>query len=471
MANSGYVLAGFETLATILDNFFLGKRGRWNENFTRPQISEFLSESCAGYLHSFGQNFANKKKYHKYKQTETDMYQQCRDMGIFNGCDFIADSGGFQISIGRLSRRESDLLTTMYYEWIEESHDMIQKAFILDIPPGPGCKIFTCFDDVYRLNLSSYERARNLSDEIRKKIIYIHHFRTPKLWEIYTKIMRENEMFPDFEYHGTGGIVANMSSDMMIPVIIYVLPLIPLINEAKKYGRDYLNFHILGGANFRDMFFYELFKIVVKQYHNIDLNITYDSSGIYKQVMHARYIHVPDPHGYIRKMDIKSSNLNKRFYDKVDFEGNSWASNKVVDQFQILLNDCARSHGFKPISVDGVYDEITNTFHEDVKVYALLYTLGRYAQIEADMKQFAHDLYPLYEQGNLGEFYRECLGVTKIINQGKMTKKQKTKAHSIARSLDALKTLDEDYCTYLVNKFLAKDEFFELDSKMRSLQI
>jgi len=471
MANSGYVLAGFETLATIVDNFFYGKRGRWNENFTRPQISEFLSGACAGYLHSFGQNFANKKKYHKYNETEALMYQKCRDMRLFDGCDFIADSGGFQISIGRLSRRESMLLMTMYYEWLEDYHEVLQKAFILDIPPGPGCEIFHSFEDVYKLNLESYQRAKNLNDELRKKIIYIHHFRTPKLWEIYTKIMRENDMFNSFEYHGTGGIVANMSSDMIIPVIIYVLPIIPLLNECKKYGRDYLNFHILGGANFRDMFFYELFRIVVKKHHNIDLNITYDSSGIYKQVMHARYIHVPDENGFIRKMNIKSNNLNNRFYDKLDLENNSWESNKVEDQFQILLNKCATSHGFKPITVDGVYDDVTNTFHEDVKVYSLLYTLGRYGEIENDMEKMANQAFPLYDQGDLEGFYKKCLDVTRIINQGKLTKKQKTKAHSISRSLDMLINLDEDYCKFLIDKFLAKDEFSDLDSILRSLKI
>ena len=74
----------------------------------------------------------------------------------------IADSGGFQISIGRLSRRESDLLRVMYYDWIEEYHEVLDKAFILDIPPGPGCEIFHNFDDVYKLNLESYERARSL---------------------------------------------------------------------------------------------------------------------------------------------------------------------------------------------------------------------------------------------------------------------------------------------------------------------
>ena len=145
MAESGYVLAGFETLATIVDNFFKGKRGRWNDNFTREEISTFLASKCAGYLHSYGQNFANKKKYNKYSATEANMYEKCRDMKIFDGCTFIADSGGFQISIGRLTRRESDLLRNMYYEWIEEYHEVLDKAFILDIPPGPGCEIFHNF--------------------------------------------------------------------------------------------------------------------------------------------------------------------------------------------------------------------------------------------------------------------------------------------------------------------------------------
>ena len=468
MANSGYVLAGMETLAQIIDRFILGKRGRWNENFTREQISNFLSNSCSGFLHSFGQNFPNKKKYDKYKDQETYTYQYCRDTRLFDNCTFIADSGGFQISIGRLTRVESMLLIKMYYEWLEESHDVINRAFILDVPPGPGCEIFTCFNDVYNLNLESYERALNLNDELRKKIIYVHHFRTPKLWEIYTKIMRENEMFPAFDYHATGGIVANMGSDMIIPCIIYVLPLIPLLNECKKYDRNYLNFHILGGANFRDIFFYELFKKIVKKHHNIDLNITYDSSGIYKQVMHARYVNVPDANGYIKKMNIKSDNLPMRFDGDNMQQGTKIT---VEEQFQNLLNTCATSHGFKPITTDGVYDDTTNTFHEDVKVYSLLYTLGRYGEIETQFKSYVNDALPYYENGDIGEFYNKCLEVTKVANQGKLTKKQKVKAYSISTSLDMLINLDEDYCKFLINKFLSKDEFFDLDSTMRTMKM
>jgi hypothetical protein len=386
-------------------------------------------------------------------------------MGIFDGCTMIADSGGFQISIGRLTRRESDLLRVMYYDWVEEYHEVFDKAFILDIPPGPGCEIFHNFDDVYKLNLESYERARNLPDEIRKKIIYIHHFRTPQLWDIYTKIMRENEMFPEFEYHGTGGIVANMSSDMIIPCIIYVLPIIPLINEAKKYGRDYLNFHVLGGANFRDILFYELIQTAAKRFHNFNLNITYDSSGIYKQVMHARYMHITDGHGNIKKMNIKSDNLSNRFYGDV-VKGDTIT---VENMLQDVLNDTAVHHNFKPISVDGVYSEVTNTFHEDVKVYSILYTLGNFSNIQSMLRQRVEEIFPLYEAGDTLGFYESCIRITQMLNQGKLTKKQDTKAHSISKSLDMIKNLDEDYCEFLVKKYLSKDEFVDLDERQRPL--
>ena len=75
MARSGYILAGFETLATIIDMFIDGKRGRFNDNFTRDDISRFLADTCSGYLHSYGQNFPNKKKYQKYSQNEANMYK------------------------------------------------------------------------------------------------------------------------------------------------------------------------------------------------------------------------------------------------------------------------------------------------------------------------------------------------------------------------------------------------------------
>ena len=273
--------------------------------------------------------------------------------------------------------------------------------------------------------------------------------------------MRENDMFDAFEYHATGGIVANMSSDMSIPCVIYILPLIPLLNEAKRVGRNYLNFHILGGANFRDVLFYELFRVVVKKKHNIDLNITYDSSGIYKQIMHARFMNVKNDQGYIMKMNIKSNNLDKKFLERLS----------VHDMSQRIFDDMANTWGFKQISVDGMYDPARNTFWEDVKTYAILYAFDFYYHFQHEMRQFAEAIYPMWESGCKEELYEELFNVTRVINQGKLTKKQKIKAHSIPRSMDILASLDEDMCYSLVKTYLSKDEFVDLDERTKVLTV
>lgn len=459
MIRSGYILAGFETLAKIVDHFMLGKRGRWQNNFTRQQVSEFLSSTTSGYLHSFGQDFAGKKKYHKYNAQRTAIFNNCRATGMFDNCTFIADSGGYQISIGRLTKTESLLLYKLYYEWLEESHDVFDRAFILDIPPGPGCKVFDSFSDVFDWNLESYLKAKAFPPEIRKKFIYVHHFRTPKLWEIYTKIMREYDMFNSFEYHATGGIVANMGSDMSIPCIIYVLPLIPLLNECKKFGRKKLNFHILGGASFRDIFYYELFKKVVKKEHDIELEITYDSSGVFKQLMHARFMSSADEFGNIHKMYFREFELDERFS----------GGRSKIEQIDMQLNNVARKWGFKEISMDGLYGGDTNTLFADIKSYSFFYALDLYSVMQEKIRNLVSEIYPLYEAGDTDGFYQECLKTTRMFNQGKLTKKAKVKSYSIPRSLDMLKQLDEDYCVFLIDKFLSKDEFVELDKSKRLL--
>ena len=461
MSKSGYILAGFETLASIVDNFIAGKKGRFTDNFTRQEVSKFLDATVSGFLHSYGQDFAGKRKYDKYNKKQAEPFTTCRNTGIFDDSILIADSGGFQISIGKLTRKESDLLFKMYYEWLEEYHQVYDKAFILDIPPGPGCEIFKNFEDVYDLNLESYKIAQNLPQHVRDKIIYIHHFRTPKLWDIYTKILKDYDMFNSFKYHATGGIVANMSSDMTIPCIIYILPLIPLLNECKRHGKDTLYFHILGGSNFRDILFYELFSIVVKKKHGINLKITYDSSGIYKQVMHARFMYAKDEVGNICKLNIKSNNLDKRFLSDLS----------VHDMCQKIFDELADEFGFRRISVDGLYDNDTGTFHEDSKVYAIFHTFKMFSKIQEAMKEFAKNIYPVYESGCREEFYRECLEATRVLNQGRLTRKQKIKAHSVPRSLDMLVNLDEDRCHDIVKKFLSKDEFIYLDEKTRILTV
>lgn len=459
---SGYILAGFETLAGILNNFIANdSKGRYDNNFTAQEISNLLSTTVSGFLHSYGDKFAGRKKYGKYNQSEADLYQRCRGFGFFNNSNFIADSGGFQISIGRLDRRESDLLLDMYHDFLIEHHQVLDRAFTLDIPPGPNCDIFKDFDDIYRLNSASYLKAANLPDEVRRKMIYVHHFRSPKLWDVFKRILTDTEIYPQFENFATGGIVASMSGDTAIPCIIYLLPLIPLLKETIKYKRNYLNFHILGGANYRDILFYELFKLQVKKIHNIELNITYDSSGLYKGLMIGRFLHVMGGNGIIRKMNIRSSHLGMRFENDMT----------INDKYGMELNKFARKYNFKEIDMSSPYDPVADTFYEEVKIYSMLYMLDFYSVMQTRLREQVAEIFPLYEAGDYMEFNNQIENITRFINEGKITRKQKAKSTSVITSLDMLRDLDETRCKYIVDKCLSKDEFTNLISSEEILTI
>ena len=99
------------------------------------------------------------------------------------------------------------------------------------------------------------------------------------------------------------------------------------------------------------------------------MNVTYDSSGIYKQVMHARFMHVKDEEGYIRKMNIKSNNIHTRFLPNLS----------VNDTCQKIFDELSEKWNLGKISIDGIYNPETNTLFEDVKVYSILYTFNIYA--------------------------------------------------------------------------------------------
>lgn len=447
------MLAGFEILTTIIDGFFFSPN--FKNNFTIKDLQNFFDKNCAGLLHCFGTNFSGRKRYDKFVKKEIRLLEYCKNSGFYNHNEFVLDSGGYQTSVGIFNENESKILYDLYYQFLVDNEKLYSRAFVLDLPPGPNCCLFKSFKDVYNWNLKSYLEASEFPKEVLDKIIYIHHFRTPKLWEIYTKIMNENNLFDKFKHFGTGGIVANSSTDLIIPCLIYILPLIPLLNKAVQHKRNYLNFHILGAAGFRDVLFYELFQYHVMKKHNIELNITYDSSGIFKSLMIGRFIHIIR-NGSVFKTDIRSSNLNKRHKD-YDL--------KIIDLYRNALSEFADENNFKRINLDNIYNSKTGTFHEDVRLYSMLYVLNNYSSIHLFFRSIIPEIYELYENGQFNEFNIEIELLTRNINSEKITRKQRIKSNTVIRSLDLLTELDEDYCKYLVNKFLAKDEFVELEKK------
>lgn len=462
MSDSNFVCAGYETLATYWKNFRIKNlQGNWNDNFTPEIISTFFSQTCYGFLHSFGQNFTGKKNYTNYIESEVNLFKECRDYGIFENCKFIADSGGFQASIGRIDQHETDNLIDLYHDFVANHHACIDRAFILDLPPGPGCKLFSNFDDVYYANERTYNLARNLSDEARKKIIYIHHFRTPKLWDIFDTLLNSEGMFDAFENYATGGIVANQGSDTAIPCIIYILPLIPVLKKAVEAGRRTLDFHILGGAGFRDIFFYEMFSKIVKEEHDIELTISYDSSGIFKGLMRGRMLHILCDDEIVRKVDLRTDVLDKRFIGAM----------KTADIISHKIDNMSERFNFKTINSGKIYCDESGTFPDDFRIYAAMLVLRTYADIQMMLKRKVAEIYPMYKADDFESFNRECSLITQNLNQGKITRKQTAKTHAITNSLTMLKNLDVDFCKHIVNKYLAKDEFIDLDPSSTLMKV
>lgn len=458
MGESNYILAGAETLITYDKHLRIkNTQGNWDDQYTPKLYSKLLSTCCHGFLHSFGQDFTGRKNYSKYVEREVGVFQQCRDSGLYENSTLIADSGGFQVSIGKIAHHETEILIELYHEFLNNHSEVFDRAFILDIPPGPGCTIFKDWDDVYNYNNRTYNFAKNLPDHIRDKMIYVHHFRTPKLWEIYKDLVNQDGMFDSFKHFGTGGIVAALSGDTM-PCIIYILPLIPILKKTIEAGRKELSFHILGGASYRDIFFYELFQKLVKEVHDVDLTISYDSSGAFKALMRGRVFSLLHG-GMVHKMDMRSVNIRNRVHTNY----------RVIDIVREKINEMSDRFNFKRIDMTELYDDTINTFPDIFRTYAVLLTLREYAHVQQWLKKKTEEIYPVFQSGDLEEFNKQCSEVTQAINGGRITKKQKQKTNNVTNSLEMLVKLDESHCEYMINKYLAKDEYTTLDKKSRVL--
>ena len=449
---SNYTLAGFETLP----NYF-----RKQDVLTATELNSFFLMTCKRFLRSFGQNFRG--NFDNHVNSEVNTLVNSMSDGIYDNCIMIIDSGGFQISINKVDKDHVEDFIDLYYnDFLINHHKLFNRAFVMDIPPGPGCEVFGSFDDVYRLNAESYSKAANLPLHVKNKMVYIHHFRTPQLYKIFTRLLRENDYFNEYQYHGTGGLVANMSSDVQIPCIMSMLPLVQLLSDAKKFGRDSMDFHILGGSTMRDVLFYKLFELHIEKVHGIKIDFAYDSSGLFKGVMMGRTIPILNGED-IHKLDLREAKLDLRFDGPTSIRG----------KFKQIMNDMCDDLNFHKLSDHDLnniyYTQIdtrkdgtvkkSRTFIPNIRMYIALYYLYSYAKAEENFTKIAERVYPVYESGDIGSFNQELEKATRAINFGKITRKQLAKTYSVSKTLDMLTSLDEDYCEHLIIKYLGKDEF------------
>jgi hypothetical protein len=215
------------------------------------------------------------------------------------------------------------------------------------------------------------------------------------------------------------------------------------------------NFHVLGGANFIDVFYHKLFSHHIKKVHDVDVTITYDSSAIFKALAVGRFIPVFKEEGTLHKMDLRSSSLDLRFDGKYT----------IRDKTYLLLNEIAEHSGFKKLNpIDNpIYNPETGTLSRCIHMYLICYVLHIYRKLEAMSEDFVKDVYPLFEEGKIQDFDDKCYELAQRFNQGKNTKKQKAKIASLSRSLSVLTNLDRDYNKHLIHKFMSTDDISNMN--------
>jgi len=443
-----YVVAGSDCFVSLLGSFI----DKYNKGayFDDAKINNFLHHNIDRYLYSFGTglSYKTKKMSSKHVQKIVNVIDKIISRPLMNDTKLYIDSGGFQVAMGAVEPKDMPSFIEKYHNFLRENHQKFSYAFSLDLPPGPSSSVFESYSQIENLNRLSYQASASLPQEVKDKMIYIHHFRTPSLYDSWSKFLWEEHLADGFKNFATGGLVANMSTDLTIPVIIYSIPLSEILKYAISKNMTSFNFHVLGGANYIDVFYHKLFSYHIQKVHGIKVNITYDSSAIFKALAIGRFVPVFKDDGNLTKMDIRSNGLHLRFENMMTRE----------DKVYQLLNDIATHYNFKTLTLqaDPIYDN--NTFSRSIHMYLILYMLRSYRHLESMCEKFVEEIYPLYEQNKQEEFDEKCYELAKKFNQGKNTRKQKAKIASIAKSLEVLTKMDRDYNRHLIHKFMSNDD-------------
>ena len=308
-----YTLAGSDTFASLLQRFMESHPGY----ITSDNLRDFFRTSIGRFLYSYGTGLSYKSKKFSDNYNEKILYSLNKFMkfDFMDAATLYLDSGGFQVAQGAVKIEDIPRFIEMYYSFIEQNHELFSYAFLLDIPPGAGPNTFNASStDLYNLNKLSYERALKVPLEIRRdKLIYIHHFRTPNIYNVWTKLLIKDDLAKDYTYFGTGGLVSFGASDITIPAILYCIPLSTIITHCKKNKLNSFKFHVLGGANLIDILYHQLFSKHIKEFHGIDCLISYDSSSVFKGAFNGRYINTIKEDGSIVKMSFKSNEMHIRY--------------------------------------------------------------------------------------------------------------------------------------------------------------
>lgn len=424
-------------------------------------VQSFLSATVNKILISFGKGIRQGFPIdHKVPWRFQKFFDKILNCGYMSDCEMTLDSGGFQLQTPGYFNHpdETENLMNLYHEFLLEHHEgKIDYAFLLDCAPGANYCLYNSWEEIKKWNKLSYEQAGKLPKALRDKMLYIHHFRTPKINEIWKELLFDMDLAAPFKNFATGGLVSFANSSQSFPVVLYTIPLIHLIHYAKQRGLKEFRFHCLGASEFKDQVMHKFFEKHIKKVYDININITYDSSTIFRLMAYSRRIYIPDwENMQLFKTSLRSEDLQRRFRD--------WGT--VEEIFYNTINEICPPHGIKKLILgeDSLYEN--NRMTRISYMYGIFYMLHLYKEIDDFAIKIADSLYPIYESGDIETFSFELEKVFIGLNNARKSKRTASRALSIANSLDALNNLDMEYADYLVNRYMGADENKELNGEV-----
>jgi hypothetical protein len=447
MSNSGFVAAALPAIRAHFNSIL-----KYYPGYMEPEtINNFLLKNCDKYLTSVGFGIKpdlpiDKRVFGRYGK----QFHNMRSRPYLKGCELMLDSAGYSFQVGQIPKEKTEEWVNLYHDFVTENIQYLSNAFLFDPVPGANKSIIESYDEMEKLNVMSYTKAANLQDEVRNKMMYIHHFRTPQINKLFKKLLFEYELGDYFNSFATGGLVSfSKGCQGRPPCNMYIIPLTAIILHAKKRGLKKFRFHVLGDSDFKSVLFHKFVERHVKEIHDIEIEITFDSTAIMKTFMLGRYLYVPM---------YETKSIHKMYIRKDDLHMNWKDRGTVENYFYELSNNIADDYNFKKIG------PINEPIYENGRLTRILYAYGLcvmlqlYRLCENWCNDVVNDLYPLYKDGQTLNFDREIELNMQRINDGKLSRKLYSRSSAVYKSLEMLEKLDIDYCDYLIDRYLSKDE-------------
>ncbi len=426
--------------------------------FPAENLNRFIREEIPNVLTSAGEMITKDgiETNHLGMRRFAKAFTEERNTELFAACNWAVDNGGFQIAQCLVPKQHLDSHRQEFHDFVRGQHPNFNFSFTLDmvpVVPESGKTVPCLFEtarEMYEFNARSYQEAASLPDVAREKMRCVFHFRGPRVFRVWKRILFKDGLAERFTHYATGGLVKSQGVKKL-PIVAFVIPLVALLALSKKLGRTSFDFHVLGQAQPAAIIAMRLIEEHIRAAHGIDVHFTHDAISPIMEVCKRSLMLVDSRTLTIRTADVSSDNALYYFDD----------GRSAVDALYDLVNQDLAPYGIGPFNPKlHPYQK-----HENGDLAPYGYVLGIINQVYNRTKLWrwaggiARACYPIYQAGDKGHFISKLAEVTgDVICPQRHDNQVAGDAVKLAASLDFITQLDPDYADSLVCSRLIGEE-------------